>query len=59
MFFFGGGGGGVLRHLAVQTYFEFEISGPLVVMVMINGFTFSMKMYIVVLIKIAFVKGFK
>ena len=29
-FFFGGGGGeGVLRHLAVQTDFEFEISGPL------------------------------
>ena len=33
-FFFGGGGGGggggVLRHSAVQTDFEFEISGPLV-----------------------------
>ena len=28
--FFLGGGGGVLRHLAVQTDFEFEISGPLV-----------------------------
>ena len=32
-FFFGGGGGGggggVLRHSAVQTDFEFEISGPL------------------------------
>ena len=26
----GGGGGGVLRHSAVQTDFEFEISGPLV-----------------------------
>ena len=25
----GGGGGGVLRHSAVQTDFEFEISGPL------------------------------
>ena len=34
VFFFGfliweGGGGGVLRHSAVQTDFEFEISGPL------------------------------
>ena len=28
--FGGGGGGGLLRHLAVQTDFEFEISGPLV-----------------------------
>ena len=27
--FFNGGGGGVLRHSAVQTVFEFEISGPL------------------------------
>ena len=27
----GGGGGGVLRHSAVQTDFEFEISGPLLV----------------------------
>ena len=27
--FFIGGGGGVLRHSAVQTDFEFEISGPL------------------------------
>ena len=26
----GGGGGGVLRHSAVQTDFEFEILGPLV-----------------------------
>ena len=26
----GGGGGGVLRHSAVQTDFEFEISGPLI-----------------------------
>ena len=32
-FFWGGGGGvGVLRHLAVQTDFEFKISGPLVVL---------------------------
>ena len=34
LFFFGGGGGGggggVLRHSAVQTDFEFEISGSLV-----------------------------
>ena len=29
-FFFLIGGGGVLRHSAVQTDFEFEISGPLV-----------------------------
>ena len=29
----GGGGGGVLRHSAVQTDFEFEISGPLPYMV--------------------------
>ena len=29
-FFYWGGGGGVLRHSAVQTDFEFEISGPLV-----------------------------
>ena len=30
LFFFNlGGGGGVLRHSAVQTDFEFEISGPL------------------------------
>ena len=29
-FFFFWGGGGVLRHSAVQTDFEFEISGPLV-----------------------------
>ena len=32
LFFFwggGGGGGGVLRHLVVQTDFEFKISGPL------------------------------
>ena len=35
LFFWGGGGvggggrGGLLRHLAVQTDFEFEISGPL------------------------------
>ena len=28
-FFLEGGGGVVLRHLAVQTDFEFEISGPL------------------------------
>ena len=28
-FFWGGGGGGVLLHLAVQTDFELEISGPL------------------------------
>ena len=28
-FFWGGGGGGVLRHLVVQTDFEFKISGPL------------------------------
>ena len=28
-FLLGGGGGGVLRHSAVQTDFEFEISGPL------------------------------
>ena len=27
----GGGGGGVLCHLAVQTDFEFKISGPLLV----------------------------
>ena len=36
LFFFylgggGGGGGGVLCHSAVQTDFEFEISGPLIV----------------------------
>ena len=30
LFFFLGGGGGVLRHSAVQTDFEFEISGSLV-----------------------------
>ena len=29
-FFLGLGGGGVLRYLAVQTDFEFEISGPLI-----------------------------
>ena len=29
LFFFLGGGGGVLRHLVVQTDFEFKISGPL------------------------------
>ena len=28
--FLGGVGGGVLRHLAVQTDFEFKISGPLI-----------------------------
>ena len=38
LFFFnwgggGGGGGGVLRHSAVQTDFEFEISGPLIYIV--------------------------
>ena len=32
-FFFLGGGGGVLRHSAVQTDFEFEISGSLVVVI--------------------------
>ena len=29
----GGGGGGELRHSAVQTDFEFEISGPLIIIV--------------------------
>ena len=39
-FFFlfgGGGGGGVLRHSAVQTDFEFEISGPLLLTLYILG----------------------
>ena len=34
-FFWGGGGGGVFRHLAVQTDFEFEISGSLKETIMI------------------------
>ena len=34
-----GGGGGVLRHSAVQTDFEFEISGPLVPSVYVKTVT--------------------
>ena len=39
-FFFwgGGGGGGVLRHSAVQTDFEFEIPGSLILTYLGSGF---------------------
>ena len=47
----GGGGGGVLRHSAVQTDFEFEISGPLV---STTGFQIQF-----VLIKLAFLATIK